>query len=101
MRTRPKDTVEIPPELNAALRNAAKERDYWGKIAKDIEDCIQTLLGDAEYATVNNRPVIRWQHVRSRKISVPRLHEMVDPAILADCYVESPSRRFTVLKEGL
>ncbi len=91
------DAVEIPADLAKAYRLAMDEIKRFERAAATVEELIKRELGEHEYATVDGEPVVRWAHVKSRRLDMDALRESVDPAILASCYVQKEGRRFIVL----
>lgn len=90
--------IEIDTALIESYRSVTAELAKWQNAAQAIRELIEESMGDAEYATVNNEPVIRWSHTKRRRLDLDKLRGAVDPAVLAECYVEDVGRRFLPLK---
>lgn len=91
------ESVEVSADLISDLRAASERANDWLKIAKALRTQIEECMGETEVATVDGEPVIRWAHVKSRRLDTDALRAHVDPAVLASCYVESVERRFIKL----
>lgn len=90
--------VEIDVSLADAYQAATAELSNLEDTVKAIRNIIENAMGEAEYATVGGKPVIRWSYVRTRRLDMDKLRGVVDPAVLAECYVDSEGRRFTTIK---
>ena len=90
--------VDIDQSLIEAYRAAAADVVSAEATLRAIRTIIETLIGDEEYATVHGEPVIRWMQVTSRRLDMDTVRKLVDPAVLAECYVETTSRQFRLLK---
>lgn len=91
------DGVEISADLIDALRLTISEIKRLEDTALAIKTLIKRALGEREYATVEGEPVIRWAHVKTRRLDMDLLRSSVDPAVLASCYVAEETRRFMPL----
>lgn len=90
--------VDIDVSLIDAFRAATAEIARLEDTVKAIRTVIEAQMGDAEYACVDGEPVIRWSYVKTRRLDLDKLRGVVDPAVLAECYVESEGRRFAAVK---
>lgn len=89
--------VEMPPDLIEALSRTNEEIKRLTDTASTLKDLIKKSLGDSEFATVDGQPRIRWAHVKTRRLDMEELRTRIDPAVLAECYVEDIGRRFILL----
>lgn len=90
--------VEIDVSLVDAFRTASAELAKMKDTVEAIRNIIEAHMGDAEYACVDGEPVIRWSYVKRHTLDMDKLRGAVDPAVLAECYVDSVGRRFVALK---
>jgi hypothetical protein len=91
-------SIEVPKGYVDLLVAATAEANKWLAVAKEARTAIEERLGEAEFATVGGEPVIRWAHIKTRRLDNGKLRESVDPAVLASCYVEGVQRRFITLR---
>lgn len=61
---------------------------------------IEDALGEADTGTVGGVPVVRWTHVTSRRFDQTLAKAKLPADLLAACYTETTSRRFTLVDEG-
>jgi len=91
------DGVEVPGELVDALISTTAQIKQLTETANTLKGAIKTLMGENEFATVGGEQVVRWAHVKSRRLDMHQLRSQIDPAVLAGCYVEEMTRRFIPL----
>lgn len=88
--------AEIDPLADRVkrLRNAREGLRTCKEVADDCRDEIGAYLDEreAEVATVNNVPVLRWHPVTTSKVSIKLLQEKY-PEIAEECTVETTSYR--------
>jgi hypothetical protein len=56
-------------------------------------------MGDAELAMYQNRPVIRWTRVESKRFDTKRAREILPEQVIDALEVVSVSRRFTIVEQ--
>jgi predicted phage-related endonuclease len=56
-------------------------------------------MGDAELAMYQNRPVIRWTRVESRRFDTKRAREILPEQVIDALETVSVTRRFTIVEQ--
>lgn len=64
-----------------------------------VRDLITAILGPAELGTIGGRPVVRYTHIVTRRLSTELVKRKFTPVDLDDCYVVAESRRFTLVDD--
>jgi predicted phage-related endonuclease len=98
------ETVPAKPHLqldqqlqqwrDAYLQAQAMEKD-WAETKERARKHLEQALGDLEEGRVGDQVVVRWSYVKSSRLDQRKLKEQA-PDLVAQCTVESLSRRFTV-----
>lgn len=82
----------------AQLRAATEERKAAEERIAQARRKIEDALGDAEAGTVGGEVVVRWTPVTSRRLDQTLVKVHVPADVLQRCYLESTTRRFTVVE---
>lgn len=82
----------------AVYRAAAARKAQAEELMAEARARIEDVLGEAEVGTVAGRPAVRWTHVTSRRFDQKAAKVLLGDRA-DDCYVESTSRRFTLVDE--
>jgi predicted phage-related endonuclease len=78
---------------------AQEEAKKWGEIADVARSHLEAAMGDAEVAMYQNRPVIRWTYVESKRFDTKRAREILPPQVIEALETVSTSRRFTIVEQ--
>lgn len=70
----------------------------WQEVADVARSHIEKSLGDCEVGMYQNRPVVRWSFVETRRFDVKRAKEILPIQVLDSLEVISNSRRFTIVE---
>ena len=97
MVTRTVEAVELPADLARAYLDVHKEIKRLTGVADALKDAIKERLGEQEYGSVDGTPVIRWMHIKQRRLDLDALRANVDPVVLESCYTQEESRRFVLV----
>lgn len=79
-------------------RRAAAKRAEADELMAEARARIEDALGESEVGTVHGRAVVRWTHVTSRRFDQKAAKILLGDRA-DDCYVESTSRRFTLVED--
>ena len=80
-------------------KEAQAEAKKWGEIADIARSHLEAAMGDAELAMYQNRPVIRWTKVESRRFDTKRAREILPEQVIDALETVSISRRFTIVEQ--
>ena len=78
-------------------RHAKEEIARWEEIADIARSHIENAMGDAETALYENKPVVRWTRVESRRFDTKKAREILPQQVIDVLEVVSMSRRFTLV----
>ena len=80
-------------------KNALAKIKEWQEVADVARAHIEQALGDAEVGMYQNRPVVRWSFVETRRFDVKRAKEILPTQVLDTLEVISNSRRFAIVEQ--
>lgn len=80
-------------------KNALAKVKEWQEVADVARAHIEQSLGDAEVGMYQNRPVVRWSFVETRRFDIKRAKEILPVQVLDTLEVISNSRRFTIVEQ--
>jgi len=80
-------------------REAQAEVKKWQEIADIARSHLEAAMGDAELAMYQNRPVIRWTRVESKRFDTKRAREILPEQVIEALETVSISRRFTIVEQ--
>lgn len=80
-------------------KNALAKIKEWQEVADVARSHIEQALGEAQTGMYNNRPVVRWTNVESRRFDTKRAREILPAQVVEALEVVSTSRRFTIVNE--
>ena len=81
-------------------KNALARVKEWQEVADVARAHIENSLGDAEVGMYQNRPVVRWSFIETRRFDVKRAKEILPPQVLDVLEVITNSRRFSIVEQG-
>lgn len=71
----------------------------WQEVADVARAHIEQSLGDAEVGMYQNRPVVRWSFIETRRFDIKRAKEILPEQVLNTLEVISNSRRFSIVDQ--
>ena len=80
-------------------KNALTKIKEWQEVADVARAHIEQSLGDAEVGMYQNRPVVRWSFIETRRFDVKRAKEILPEQVLDTLEVISNSRRFSIVEQ--
>lgn len=80
-------------------KNALAKIKEWQEVADVARAHIEQSLGDAEVGMYQNRPVVRWSFIETRRFDVKRAKEILPEQVLDTLEVISNSRRFSIVEQ--
>jgi predicted phage-related endonuclease len=80
-------------------KNALAKIKEWQEVADVARAHIEQSLGDAEVGMYQNRPVVRWSFIETRRFDIKRAKEILPPQVLDTLEVISNSRRFSIVEQ--
>jgi predicted phage-related endonuclease len=80
-------------------KNALAKIKEWQEVADVARAHIEQSLGDAEVGMYQNRPVVRWSFIETRRFDVKRAKEILPPQVLDTLEVITNSRRFSIVEQ--
>jgi predicted phage-related endonuclease len=80
-------------------RHAKEEIARWEEIADIARSHIENAMGDAETALYENKPVVRWTRVESRRFDTKKAREILPQQVIDVLEVVSTSRRFVIVDQ--
>jgi len=80
-------------------KHAKEEIARWEEIADIARSHLENAMGDAETALYENKPVVRWTHVESRRFDTKKAREILPQHVIDVLEVVSMSRRFTLVDQ--
>jgi len=80
-------------------KNALAKIKEWQEVADVARAHIEQSLGDAEVGMYQNRPVVRWSFIETRRFDVKRAKEILPEQVLDTLEVISNSRRFAIVDQ--
>ena len=80
-------------------KEAQDEVKKWQEVADIARSHLEAAMGDAEVAMFQNRPVIRWTYVESKRFDTKRAREILPPQVIEALETISTSRRFTIVEQ--
>lgn len=80
-------------------KNALAKIKEWQEVADVARAHIEQSLGDAEVGMYQNRPVVRWSFIETRRFDVKRAKEILPEQVLDTLEVISNSRRFSIVDQ--
>lgn len=81
-------------------KNALARVKEWQEVADVARAHIENSLGDAEVGMYQNRPVVRWSFIETRRFDVKRAKEILPPQVLDVLELITNSRRFSIVEQG-
>lgn len=78
-------------------KHAKEEIARWEEIADIARSHIENAMGDAETALYENKPVVRWTRVESRRFDTKKAREILPQQVIDVLEIVSTSRRFTLV----
>ena len=79
-------------------KNALAKIKEWQEVADVARSHIENSLGDCEVGIYQNRPVVRWSFVETKRFDIKRAKEILPQQVLDTLEVISNSRRFTIVE---
>ena len=79
-------------------KEALSKIKEWQELADIARSHLESALGDAEVGMYQNRPVVRWSFVETRRFDVKRAKEILPPQVLDTLEVITNSRRFSIVE---
>ena len=80
-------------------KEAQDEVKKWQEVADIARSHLESAMGEAEVAMYQNRPVIRWTYVESKRFDTKRAREILPPQVIEALEMISTSRRFTIVEQ--
>ena len=80
-------------------KNALTKIKEWQEVADVARAHIEQSLGDAEVGMYQNRPVVRWSFIETRRFDVKRAKEILPEQVLDTLEVITNSRRFSIVEQ--
>ncbi len=80
-------------------KNALAKIKEWQEVADVARAHIEQSLGDAEVGMYQNRPVVRWSFIETRRFDIKRAKEILPEQVLDTLEVISNSRRFSIVDQ--
>lgn len=84
----------------AIYQQAKQARDAAEETMSLAREKIEAALGDHEIGTIAGVPVVTWKHQTQRRFDQKIAKEIIPADLLAQCYIEQTSRRFTIPTSG-
>ena len=81
-------------------KNALAKIKEWQEVADVARAHIEQSLGDAEVGMYQNRPVVRWSFIETRRFDVKRAKEILPEQVLDTLEVITNSRRFSIVEQS-
>lgn len=79
-------------------KDAQLEVKKWQEIADIARSHLEAAMGDAQLAMYQNRPVIRWTIVESKRFDTKRAREILPEQVIDALETITTSRRFTIVE---
>lgn len=95
-----KGVIDFDDNTAAWLENykgALMKVKEWQEVADVARSHIEQSLGDCEVGMYQNRAVVRWSFVETRRFDVKRAKEILPVQVLDALEIITNSRRFTIL----
>ncbi len=80
-------------------KNALAKIKEWQEVADVARAHIEQSLGDAEVGMYQNRPVVRWSYIETRRFDIKRAKEILPEQVLDTLEVITNSRRFAIVDQ--
>ncbi|MBU6346635.1 MAG: hypothetical protein KGR70_15270 [Cyanobacteria bacterium REEB494] len=80
-------------------KNALAKIKEWQEVADVARAHIEQSLGDAEVGMYQNRPVVRWSFIETRRFDIKRAKEILPEQVLDTLEIISNSRRFSIVDQ--
>jgi len=80
-------------------KEALSKIKEWQELADIARSHLESALGDAEVGMYQNRPVVRWSFIETRRFDVKRAKEILPAQVLDTLEVISNSRRFSIVEQ--
>jgi predicted phage-related endonuclease len=80
-------------------KEAQAEVKKWQEVADIARSHLESAMGDAELAMFQNRPVVRWTRVESRRFDTKKAREILPAQVIDLLEVISTARRFTIVEQ--
>jgi predicted phage-related endonuclease len=80
-------------------KNALAKIKEWQEVADVARAHIEQSLGDAEVGMYQNRQVVRWSFIETRRFDIKRAKEILPAQVLDTLEVISNSRRFSIVEQ--
>jgi predicted phage-related endonuclease len=80
-------------------KHAKEEIARWEEIADIARAHLENAMGDAETALYENKPVVRWTRVESRRFDTKKAREILPQQVIDVLEIVSMSRRFTLVDQ--
>ena len=95
-----KGVIDFDDNTAAWLENykgALVKIKEWQEVADVARAHIEQSLGDAEVGMYQNRPVVRWSFIETRRFDIKRAKEILPPQVLDTLEIITNSRRFSIV----
>jgi len=79
-------------------KNALAKIKEWQEVADVARAHIENSLGDCEVGIWQNRPVVRWSFIETRRFDIKRAKEILPQQVLEVLEVITNSRRFSIVE---
>ena len=80
-------------------KDALSRIKEWQEVADIARSHLESALGDAEVGMYQNRPVVRWSFIETRRFDIKRAKEILPAQVLDTLEVISNSRRFSIVEQ--
>ena len=79
-------------------KNALAKIKEWQEVADVARSHIENSLGDCEVGIYQNRPVVRWSFIETKRFDIKRAKEILPQQVLDTLEVITNSRRFSIVE---
>jgi predicted phage-related endonuclease len=80
-------------------KHARDEIARWEEVADIARSHVESAMGEAETALYQNKPVVRWTRVESRRFDTKKAREILPSQVIDLLEVISTSRRFVIVDQ--
>ena len=80
-------------------KNALARIKEWQEVADVARAHIENSLGDSEVGLWQNRPVVRFSFIETRRFDIKRAKELLPQQVLDTLEIISTSRRFSLVEQ--
>ena len=81
------------------FKHAKEEIARWEEVADIARSHVESAMGEAETALYQNKPVVRWTRVESRRFDTKKAREILPDQVINLLEVVSTSRRFVIVDQ--